>query len=301
MILKIFTNSISLIVFFTFFASCHKEEMTNTRFTEDKLVPRANSQPTIGFNPNIAIIGQAVIVTLEFGTCGKAQLQEEVPAGSNNWVKRVGPTHASTAIPDILYTFTPGSIGNCSYKFRAVVTGGQGCTDYTGAQEGICLVTVNPSLGDPFGGGKIAYIFQPGDPGYISGEVHGLIAAPGDQSIGTPWGCPETSIVGTSGELGAGPANTLAIINGCGSPGIAARICNDLVIAGYSDWFLPSRSELYKLYQLKNILGGFTSGFYWSSNESYHYSYAWALAFDTGYEYPLYKGNSYFVRAVRSF
>ena len=33
--------------------------------------------------------------------------------------------------------------------------------------------TVN--IGDSYGGGKVAYIFVPGDPGYVEGEINGLI------------------------------------------------------------------------------------------------------------------------------
>ena len=43
------------------------------------------------------------------------------------------------------------------------------------------------AIGHIYLGGKIAYIFQPWDPGYIAGEVHGLIAAASDQSTVIQW------------------------------------------------------------------------------------------------------------------
>ncbi len=152
-------------------------------------------------------------------------------------------------------------------------------------------------------GGVIAYIFQPGDPGYIPGEVHGLIAAPYDQG-NSPWGCVFNFIGGTSTALGTGQANTTAIINECGAIGIAAQICNDLTLNGYSDWYLPSKDELNKLFLNRIAIGGFSDNdYYWSSSEISE-DYAWMQGFqiyDIGgqYEYPKDYGLRF--RAVRSF
>jgi hypothetical protein len=60
----------------------------------------------------------------------------------------------------------------------------------------------------------------------------------------------------------------------------AAKTCSDLVANGYSDWFLPSKEELYQMYLKKTSLN-LSSGTYWSSTE-YDNSYAWSLNISSG-------------------
>ena len=157
------------------------------------------------------------------------------------------------------------------------------------------------AIGDSYGRGKIAYILQPGDPGYVSDQIHGLIAADADQNTNAAWGCPGTTISGADGTaLGTGNQNTLDIVAGCSTEGIAARICNDLVLNGYSDWYLPSKDELHKLFINKAAIGGFAVNYYWSSSESNDNAWTHLFNFDAQFAFPK-DSQSVHVRAVRAF
>lgn len=156
------------------------------------------------------------------------------------------------------------------------------------------------SVGQAGRGGGIVFF----DKGDTIGGWQYLETATSDQSTGLAWGCSVTSIPGTQFTVGSGEANTSLIVAGCNEPSFAAKLCNDLVLGGQTDWFLPSRNELF--YMRKNLYtnnqGNFTTGAYWSSTEAGSDNTAILLSFDnsvnTGSDG---KANAYRVRAVRAF
>jgi hypothetical protein len=100
--------------------------------------------------------------------------------------------------------------------------------------------------------------------------------------------------------LGTGLANTNAIIALYGKENNAARLCYDLSLNGYTDWYLPSKDELNKLYLSRNVIGGFTAFGYWSSSE-YNAANTWDQILGDGGQGYGGKNNTEYVRCVRSF
>ena len=132
---------------------------------------------------------------------------------------------------------------------------------------GGAAASVPITLGGTYGGGIVFYIFQSGEPGYVAGETHGLIAATSDTQGYRVFGCRGWP-AGTSTALGTGAANTTTLL-GCSETNFAAKLARAVRDGGYSDWYLPSKDELNKLYLNKNLVGNFTdwNNTYWSSSE----------------------------------
>jgi hypothetical protein len=192
---------------------------------------------------------------------------------------------------------------------RAIDNNVYGCTDSLAinynplsyVDDSSCCFNGDLCIGSTYQGGIIFW---------LNGNGGGLIAAPSDQSSGAQWGCPGTSGIGATGiTIGEGAQNTNQILTFCSScffcSPIAAELCADLTLGGYSDWFLPSKDELTEMYlnigqgsSLGNV-GGFANNYYWSSTA--YLSESWQQSFNNGTRSLTNRGNNNGVRAVRAF
>jgi hypothetical protein len=149
-------------------------------------------------------------------------------------------------------------------------------------------------IGKLHAGGLIFYL--------DSTRQHGMVCTPNDLGV-YDWGCTGTDIPNTSTSFGSGFTNTSLITLNCAERPIAASVCADLVLNGYSDWYLPSLGEVQLMYSRWHLqgLGGFGGSWYLSSSQ-YDPFYAWGMYFSNGYVYNSgYKGTNGHVRAVRAF
>jgi len=80
----------------------------------------------------------------------------------------------------------------------------------------------------------------------------------------------------------------------------AEKHCKNLTLGGYSDWYLPSRKQLRRLYEKKKLLKNVKEDWYWSSSVYVSYSnYSWVVDFKDGDGNFSHESNKYFVRCVR--
>lgn len=142
-----------------------------------------------------------------------------------------------------------------------------------------------------------------------------MVCATSDQATSINFDTSSSPIVyyipNADGELiGTGQTNTTNIVNYLGVGNYAAKFCDDLVLNGYSDWFLPSAEELNAIGEnlISNNLGNFYGGHYWSSSvKPWTPPYALVCrlikvsASGIGYQIGYDGGNGHRLRAVRNF
>lgn len=216
------------------------------------------------------------------------------------WSKNPNPTLSdhSIVIAGSGNTFSDtitGLIYNTIYYVRAFATNSVG-TSYS-QQVQLRTQDTRYTIGQSHEGGKIFYIDSTGE--------HGFIYAPSYFYTHYRWAAwPHNSMaVGTPTlpDVGTGKSNTQIILaSGNNAANTAAKVCDDFVLNGYSDWFLPSSHEVALL---RAAIGPFdiSGSLYWTSTEVNQYN-AYLLPINATSSFGNdSKGNSWGVIPVRSF
>ena len=169
---------------------------------------------------------------------------------------------------------------------------------------GISLLNHPPVavVGD-FRDGGVVFWVDPAD------NTKGLVCSVVDQSTGIQWYNGASTVTGAVGTaIGTGQSNTTTVVASQGVGVYAAQLCDDLVLNGFNDWFLPSLDELLAIKSNEAIInstclanGGtaITAFDYWSSGE-FNNSMARVSRAGTGSGANP-KSGLYYVRAVRAF
>lgn len=239
--------------------------------TTASLNSKTGSYATTGSNvfiENQTISGSVLVTDIIQGT-GSIYLQPDVNDGRKIQIYNTGATDTHIKATGGL-TFLGNDINNVRiddfYKTVSIDTPNG---VYVSSSLNINWKPSSLKIGDSFQGGKIAYLYTPGDGGYNPNLVQGVIAAEADEPTTLTW-----------------DAAILAVYN---------KTTNE-----YDDWYLPNIATLGVLYTNKVAIGGFMSERYWSSTELTNYASQYQDFYD-GYQAPAPKENPYYVRAVRNF
>jgi hypothetical protein len=253
----------------------------------------------------VAVRKSGVVITATLASGYKGTLSNAITVTDGEGIATFhGLTFTSTTVTD-------------STRFKLVFTPGgdrSATSDYT---------KLTLAVGNRYQGGIIFYFLTTGQQlgtgtsnviQYSPTEQHGLIAATQDQggSRSTQYSSVSPNPLGTVGAaIGTGQKNTQLIVALCASastPVYGAKLCDDLVLNGYSDWYQPSEQELLKLAQTQTIVGmgpwiNEDDSTYWSSSHlAGNHTYARYVLFNKKEIWDDYEFTEKFrTRAVRSF
>ena len=131
-----------------------------------------------------------------------------------------------------------GLSSSTAYTFTVTATNAVGTSAASAASNS---VTTAMAIGDAYEGG-----FYAGQIGVSGVATHNLVVGPvaSAQNASIAYKNANTDTVGATSNID-GPQNTADIVaDGNSTVYPAGHFCNDLVIGGYSDWYMPAKNEL---------------------------------------------------------
>ena len=251
----------------------------------------------------------------------------EVIEYSESQIKLLDYSDSLVTITDV-YILDPTDIYGCmdvaaiNYNSEATCDNASccyvsGCTDSTANNynQWACIDDASCCFGDDL---CVGSLYQGGIIFYLDGNGGGLISSLEETTMSRPWGCEGTQIEGADGTaIGTGTQNTIDIESGCTTSEVAADVCANLTLNGYSDWFLPSIDELNEMYLIKDKINEashqifqdnlhYLYACYWSSseidnNDAWHWHFGIDSPHSGGYKTAQRKSGPCSVRAIRAF
>ena len=212
-----------------------------------------------------------------------------------------------------------GDTGATGAKGAAGADGAKGDTGTTGTSgaltnsqiKNICGVngTTACAVGQQGPGGGVVFM-TPSTLGNMTGLFYEAAPSTWSSPSGDPqsaW-CNNTStllgvasaVTGTGAMDGASKTTVMLGVCTSGAANLADAYTVTVNGVVYGDWFLPSKGELNQMYVNKTAIGGFASGFYWSSSEHDAFN-AWDQDFHFGLQDYGSKSPTSYVRPVRAF
>lgn len=274
-------------------------------FVKQGIWPRSPGTPTIGTATAVTTTTATVTYTAptDLGSGTVTYTATSSPSGGTG--TGASPITVSGLTASTSYTFT----------VTAATPGG---TSAASAASNSITTPAPLAIGDAYQGG-----FYAGQIGVSGIATHNLVVGPVASAEGTgkQYKNASTATAGADSDID-GPQNTADIVaDGNSTVYPAGHFCNDLVIGGYSDWYMPAKNELEVCYfnlkptttsnytssginpnavpaRASNYTSGnpaqtsasnfkdtgtedFVGGLYWSSTESAATS-AWAQLFVSG-------------------
>ncbi|WP_424961016.1 hypothetical protein [Ekhidna sp.] len=166
-------------------------------------------------------------------------------------------------------------------------------------------VTINLNnvneIGDFAYGGVIFWV-DPAD------NNHGLVCSTTEQG-NAPWGCSGTDVAAANGTaITTGKTNTEAMAAACSEAGSLAITALNLTLNGFSDWFVPSKDEMYEIYLNREAInavltasgGEIFSNSYWTSTQ-FNVNNGWFQSFSNGSQAGTGKTGAIKYRVIREF
>lgn len=202
--------------------------------------------PTIGTATQTGATTATVVYTApasDGGTAITSYTATSSPSGGTGTLSQAGSGTITVT----------GLTGGTSYTFTVTATNAVGTSAASAASNSITTALV---IGQAFGGGFFAgQISTAGNSIADYNLVVGPVASAQNNSIA--YKNVNTATTGADSVI-EGPQNTADIVaDGNATVYPAGHFCNDLVIGGFSDWYMPAKNELEICYY--NLKPGTTS------------------------------------------